>query len=186
MYQFKKEAKFIPFSKINDNLLDKKILKRLEFIKLEVERLELANEDLEKIALRLFGFEIIKLDKSFKNCGGYCDLDDKKIALESNPRKTLVRKKFFCHELGHVIQAEVGILKKNKNFDNLLSYQVFIEQQCETIGSHLFDILFPADQKYRNRLKFKTYFTKEDHKFLLEWYRSLGQKTINDLIPDID
>ncbi len=183
MYDIKKEAKFIPFKEISPNLLNKKIIKKLKEIKDEIIKNKLENAKIEKIAEKIFDFKVVKINN--EDCSGYCNYEDKIIGLENNPKKTILRKKVFCHELGHVILYDLKIdsIKLNTKKRKLLSYQVYIEQMAETISFYLFDILFPGNIKQKEKLNFNYYFSKIDHETLLKWYKDQNIELENDLIP---
>lgn len=100
------------------------------------------------------------------NCGGFCNYIKKEIAIVDQCLKTLF------HEVGHTIQAEIEMFEKESG---LLSEQVYIEQQCETIAFYMYNLIFTKNQIQSS--EFDSYFTREDVRWLADWY---GNSIEND------
>lgn len=110
-----------------------------------------------------------KLINTKINCGGYCSIDSKEIAYTSGGLKLLF------HEIGHAIQAELGINKTKL----ILSELILEEQQAETISYYLYNSLL---QNYLPPKKFNSYFCLDHINFLDNWYKNYNSKLYtNDL-----
>ena len=131
------------------------------------------------------GFELVKNDL---DCGGYCDREERVIAInevkEWHPlqiRKTstglpinrsMWLKSTLMHEIAHALQAEVEIFEKQAR---LLSWKVNMEWQAESIAYKLCNACFgPIHHKY-----FGAYFNTKDILFLKQWH---GNYIENDLM----
>lgn len=113
------------------------------------------------------GFNFILPDK---DCGGFCDFDNKVIAIDLNAKSETIIPTII-HESVHSLQAEIGLFDFT---ENTLSDMIKLEQQCETV-SYLINLkLF---NKNTPEL-FNTYFSKADAYWLAEWY---GDDIQNDL-----
>ena len=75
----------------------------------------------------LTGFETIKTDV---DCGGYCDIWNKKIALADFSDKV------FLHEISHAFQMDLGYFD---NKETLISQSIKSEQQCESMARYLYE-----------------------------------------------
>jgi hypothetical protein len=137
--------------------------------------LSLLNDDLNKIIrdnIRLFhnklkkdapyaeiigyltDYELVKTDLA---CGGWCSRYSKEIAYVNGGLSTIF------HEIGHAFQAKCGIIKEEKKI--LLSQEIAIEQQAETIAYVMYNKLIGHSNN------FTSYFKIEDIKFLDLWYK---------------
>lgn len=104
-----------------------------------------------------------KLITTTWNCGGYCSNSEKIIAYKSGGLRTIY------HEVSHAFQAELGLFDK---LTNILSEDIFIEQQCETMAYYLYNSIHkPLPAKY-----FNAYFDIDSVKFLADWYGDYKQK----------
>lgn len=77
----------------------------------------------------------------------------------------------ICHELAHFIQINNGI---GQLPFATLSEQVSFEQQCETMAYHLHKEWY----KNTDHRIFTSYFARENHRFLMQWY---GEQLQDDL-----
>lgn len=116
----------------------------------------------------LSGYECIS---DANGAGGYCDFNNKTIAISSKQRWLLST---VCHEICHSIQAEHGMFN---DFGALLSDQVKIEHQCETMAYYLYNGLFP--EAPIPWYKFTAYFDKNSIIWLADWYKGYVE---NDFI----
>lgn len=96
-----------------------------------------------------------------KDCGGYYSVDNHMIYYESGGLRTLY------HELGHSIQAELGIFDKS---EKILSKSVLLEQQCETINYYLMNGIY-LNSSTDSGL-FNHYFNEHDINFLSDWFEN--------------
>ncbi len=80
------------------------------------------------------------------------------------------------HELGHAIQAEVGIYEK---VGLLLTDRFKLEQQCETIAYYLANACH-KEGCYEKKLFNDSYFTRKNLEVLSTWYE--GTVIINDIL----
>jgi Zn-dependent peptidase ImmA (M78 family) len=95
---------------------------------------------------------------------GYCDYEGQKIALHKTNNRGLINTIF--HEMGHALQAEVGIFDK---MSKLLSAELHMEQQCESIAFYLQHKCLK-----RNAIEakeFDSYFNDWDIEYLREYYK---------------
>jgi hypothetical protein len=108
----------------------------------------------EQIGL-MSGYKTITTDL---NCGGYCDLWNKQIAIVE-PKIQVV-----LHELSHTFQVDLGEYEK---LSNLFSDQLKLEQQCETMAKYMYQRITskPGDEL------FTAYFDKDSLDFLRNWYK---------------
>lgn len=112
------------------------------------------------------GYDLIITDE---NCGGYCDRDNKEIAINES---SVDSKSIIIHECCHVLQYNVGLID---NCDRvLLSDNIKFEQQCETMAYLINLKLFNSDRPQ----DYTSYFSKNDAEFLIDWY---GECIQNDL-----
>jgi len=159
----------------NVGYITPKIWKYIYDIQHKMMKYNLVDTDISYMLNKLFNYKVINTNM---NCGGYCDYSNQIIAInKSNNKKLLNLKHVIAHEVGHLIQAEVEYFEKE---ELLLSNRYYIELQAETIGSIIFDILFPNDEK--DEKKFDGYFKKKSLIFLRDWYGDFVQ---NDLEQEI-
>lgn len=125
------------------------------------------NAPIAEIVGVLSGYECIT---ETKGADGYCDLDNSIIAINTKQSGLL---SVVCHEISHSIQAELGIFN---DFGKLLSQQVKIEHQCETMAYYLYNGLFPEAPIPWH--KFMAYFNKDSILWLADWYKGYVE---NDL-----
>jgi len=123
----------------------------------------LVSADLPSLVGDLCGYELIDTNL---NCGGYCDGNNRLIAL--NGRNTPYATLF--HEMGHAMQFELEMFEKSSG---LISDELKIEWQAETIAYELHRRCF--GDAYTDKWKFNAYFTKRDWLFLIDWYGSWRQ-----------
>jgi len=116
----------------------------------------------------LSGYECIT---EAKGAGGYCDFNNRVIAIDNKQSGGLHT---VCHEISHSIQAELGIFNDD---GSVLSWQVKMEHQCETMAYYLYNGLFPEAPKPWGQ--FTSYFNKESILWLADWYKGYVE---NDLI----
>jgi hypothetical protein len=127
---------------------------------------------------RLFNYSLRTTDE---NCGGYCAFDRRVIAVNPSfilPENLLSLKHILAHEIGHAIQAELEVFETE---ERLLSNRYHIELQAESLGSVMFDIIFPNDKK--DPKEFNIYFNKESLLFLRDWYSDSSIQ--NDLVEEL-
>lgn len=106
------------------------------------------------------------------NCGGYCNYQDKIIALNTDSSGNQKRK-VILHEIGHSLQAKAEIFEKIDR--DLLSHRLNIEHQVETIAYVFYNSVYPDK---RSHTFFNSYFKKEDVIWLVDWY---GNYVENDI-----
>lgn len=130
-------------------------------------------QDYDDFVGELTGLKLYCLDKESKEkgAGGYYDIDNKLITCDFEDHSPI---SILCHEIGHHIQYEAGLLDLSSK--NTLSDIVKMEQQCETIGLLLYSKL-PFVKTERR--PWDTYFTKHDINWLAEWCNGYYQ---NDLV----
>lgn len=126
------------------------------------------NAPIAEIVGALSGYECIY---EAKGAGGYCDYENKVIAIDIKQNRLLPN---VCHEISHSIQAELGMFN---DFGTLLSEQVKIEHQCETMAYYLYNGLFPEAPIAWHQ--FTAYFNKDSILWLADWYKGYVE---NDLI----
>lgn len=157
------------YPSVNTNLLNNKILNfiKKEFIPLnnKFKFSTLPTEDF----LSKFKINLVKTDK---DCGGYFDGNRNILAI--NPEKNNGIKTTICHELGHYIQFQTEYFEK---IEKLISQAYYAEQQAETIGYILYNILYPNEKISTDM--FNGYFETDSLKFLIEWYDGYYE---NDLL----
>lgn len=151
------------YSYRNKKLLTPAIIKEVKLfarkarqIKLDVMRAPLA-----EIVGRMTQCELISLANT--NCGGYYNADKKLIGIKAE----IIKRddiSVMNHEICHYLQSclGIGILQKT------ISQEIRVEQQCNTMATILHKEMFP--QTVINYKAYNTYFKKEDHVFLLNWY----------------
>lgn len=103
------------------------------------------------------GYELFTSDGEY---GGYCDGWSKEIVLNEDH---LYHLPTIIHECAHSFQFNTGIIDLS---DKTLSYEVKLEQQCETIGYLIYKELFKIDAPHL----FTSYFDNDSIIFLKEWY----------------
>jgi hypothetical protein len=151
---------------INDKIINSKIKKFInEKIKVFYNKKLHYNAPYIDIIGYLCDYNLIITDK---NCGGYCDINNKIIGYKNGGLGTIF------HEISHTFQKELGFFEKKQN---IISEDIFIEQQCETMAYYLYNGIF----KYKQITckNFNSYFEIEDIKFLIDWY---GDEKENDMI----
>jgi Zn-dependent peptidase ImmA (M78 family) len=97
------------------------------------------------------------------NFGGYCDYTQSEIAINFSNNRDIMST--LCHEIAHAFQAELEIFDK---LPNLLSANISMEQQCETMAYYIYNILFPFKPLSNNH--FNAYYCKNDFIYLYEYY----------------
>lgn len=133
------------------------------------EKIKHLDADLHNLIGELSGCELIETDEY---CGGYCDYLNKEIAINYDENLTDKLIPTALHEICHLLQANVGVFDSS---GDLISDEIKIEQQCETMAYILHSKLFNNfDKKI-----FDAYFEKSDVEFLIDWYGDYRQ---NDLI----
>ncbi|PCI27550.1 hypothetical protein COB55_05570 [Candidatus Wolfebacteria bacterium] len=175
----KKNTLFLPKSHISDDLISKESFKYLKSLRKVIKDKKLENKPCEEIVGVLFDYKIKYITGD--SCGGYCDIENKTIALNIE-HYDIDDKQRFLHELGHTIQNEIGLfdIKENK----LLSHKVKIEQETESMSYYLFDMIYTKDIDKKHNLLFDSYFSIEDFVWLKNWYRHYNIE--NDLIIKIN
>lgn len=131
------------------------------------------NASLEEIVGTLIDY---KVTITGMNCGGYCSYEAKTIAFSPKGYAKRDMQTLF-HEVSHALQYKVGGAITDNRWPKLLSSNVLIEQQCETMAYYLHNSLF----KYIKPERFDAYFSRKDVEFLREWY---GQWVINDMYTE--
>lgn len=122
----------------------------------------------------LTGYNLIATQKK---CGGYHDGQNKIIALrypDYQPYKVLF------HEIGHSIQAELELFEKRQN---LISEELHIEWQAESISWQLYNRCFPDKQQAAS--KFNAYMTKDHWLFLINWYGKWKQNDMEQYLTPL-
>ena len=84
--------------------------------------------------------------------------------------------KNIFHEIGHTFQAEMEIFEKN---EELLSKQVFVEKQCETMAYYLYNSIYKETPL--NKKNFNTYFSIDDVRWLSDYY---GDEVQDDILTN--
>lgn len=152
-----------PLTKINGTLIYTGVNKKLftkELEKIVNEKARIFKKKLSHAASihdivgELTGYEVISTEK---DCGGYCDIYNKEIAI-NEPFA-------MFHEISHYIQAELCILEPS---EKVMSKNILMEQQAETIAYYLYNATHPG--KPLGADKFNAYTTREDFDFLRKWY----------------
>lgn len=139
-------------------------IKRLVDVKVTLFEQKLTTDaPLADIVGVLTGYELAVTDKY---CGGYCDYLNQTIAYNTElARGHADIKKSLFHEMGHAIQAELGIFDK---LPWLLSANLKMEQQCESIAFYLYNKTHKSEPLAATQ--FNSYFKADDVDFLRKWY----------------
>lgn len=120
------------FQSINDNLVNDKIKKRInESLKIYRSKFKHKDFPMEDLVGELTNFDLIYTDE---NCKGYFSLNENQIGL--NPLYKDSQLKILSHEIGHHIQYDLEVPNFNSR---LLSGQLLLEQQCQTIAYYLYN-----------------------------------------------
>ena len=161
---------------INTGYITKDMWKYIHNIQHRMNKYNLVDTNISYMLDRIFGY---KLRTTTDNCGGYCAFTRKVIAYNRNSYDidSIELKHVIAHEVGHIIQSELEIFDTT---ELLLSNRYHIELQAESLGSIIFDIMFPNDKKDND--EFDGYFHKKSLIFLRDWY---GDGVQNDLVDEI-
>lgn len=118
----------------------------------------------EQIGL-LTGYNTISTNA---NCGGYCDLWKKEIAINDNSNCIHT----ILHECSHAFQADFGIWEK---LNPLISDYFKAEQQCESMAAYIYEKIY----KKPSIGLFNAYMDNDSLLFLQNWYK--GSCIENDI-----
>jgi Zn-dependent peptidase ImmA (M78 family) len=151
------EAEFLIYPRITAELINHKIVKTIRlFAKKALDlKINQAAITFDEIVGKLTDYETILTDK---NCGGYYDKRNKIIAFSHNHVKN---KTVLCHELSHFLQDDLNIDYRLVTLSECIAY----EQQTEIMAYLL------CKEMFNQSPSFNSYFKKEDHIFLRDWYK---------------
>lgn len=158
------------FPTINYNYITDDMWKYIKHISYLMKSYKLYDENIIYIMDKIFNYDI---QQTKDNCGGYCDFHNNLICISDKLNNMNIVKHVLSHEIGHIIQAETEIFEKE---NKLLSEYYNHELQAESLGSVIFDVLFPNDKKDNN--EFMSYFKYDSLNFLNNWFDGYIQ---NDL-----
>lgn len=119
------------------------------------------SENMPEVVGVLTGWETVSNNLE---CGGFAQPGLQLIGF--TPSDNLVwDRSVICHEIGHAIQAEAGLLIKK---EKVISQKLFEEHQANHIGKILHGLLYPGLEV--NPAYFQTYTSDYDKKWLFNWY----------------